>query len=101
MNENIVRMMYVGAGLEVGANAVSENALTRFCAGCGVAVLPRAPVVALHPTPAMLHAGSDWHPGCWAAHLLRGPTDLAEEPTSREYLARARGLLQRSDRRSA
>lgn len=37
------------------------------CARCGTVVLPAAPRVVLDTTEAMVHGGTDWHPGCWAA----------------------------------
>lgn len=72
-----------------------------LCAGCGVDVLLNAPSVTLADSAnAMTHAGSDWHPGCWAAHLRRGEEDLT--PPAREHLAAARAALARpTDRRSA
>ena len=64
----------------------------RLCAGCGVVILPKAERVALEDTDAAMdHAGTDWHPGCWSAHLV-----------AREHLARARAaLVPPTDRRSA
>lgn len=40
---------------------------TVWCAGCGVAILARAPRVTLPTGYAVTYGGTDWHPGCWDA----------------------------------